>query len=74
MKGYKLNKKRFAGFILTVIASIAVLAGVIDIVRYPECYFTSWKYQLQNDINSGDELAIEYYTNTYIANGRTLFD
>ena len=59
--------------ILTIIISAALIAPVIDFVKYPECYITTWKYQLKNDIAKGDEMAIEYYETTYIANGRELF-
>ena len=76
MKRYKLNKKRFARFL-----SKACVAGIIslsvwlttDIIRFPECYLSTWRYQLQNDLLAGDEQANNYYQNTYIANGRELF-
>lgn len=59
--------------LLTAILLFA-LGVFVDFVKYPECYVTTWKYQLQNDIKSGDETAINYYNNTYVANGRTLFE
>ena len=48
-----------------------VLGVFIDFVRFPASYVTTWKYQLQNDIKSGDETAITYYNDTYVKNGRT---
>ena len=66
-------KKRLSQFIIGVLA-FALFAGVtIDFIRYPECYISTWKYQLQCDLEAGEEIAIEYYNNTYIANGRELF-
>ena len=62
-----------------IVAALAVgcystLALLVDIVRFPECYSTTAKYQLENDIKRGNKMAIEYYQNTYVANGRELFD
>lgn len=59
--------------ILKILAVVAVICMTIDFVRFPECYITTEKYQLQNAIKSGDEIAIEYYNNNYVANGRELF-
>lgn len=74
MKGYKLNKKKFARFICCVLAVVTVGAAAIDFIRFPECYITTWKYQLQLDIERGDEKMIEYYERNYVANGRELFE
>lgn len=65
----KLIKSAFIGLILGI-----CLWLIIDCFRYPECYLTTWKYQLKNDLARGDKVAIEYYESRYIANGRTLFD
>ena len=68
-----MKKKRLARFILGVLA-FALFTGVaIDFIRFPECYISTWKYQLQCDLEAGEENAIEYYNNTYIANGKELF-
>lgn len=45
----------------------------IDFLKFPETYITTWKYQLQEDIKSGDAAAIEYYQEHYINKGRDLF-
>lgn len=73
MKRYRLNKRKFARFIVAVLA-VGVITGVaVDTILYPECYFSTWRYQLQNDINAGDKEAVEYYNGRYIENGRELF-
>ena len=73
MKRYKLNKRKFARFIIVVLA-VGVITGVaVDAILYPECYSTSWRYQLQNDIERGKKEIVEYYNRRYIANGRELF-
>lgn len=74
MKKYRLNKKRFAGFILSVIAVASITSLTVDCFRFPECHLPTWKYHLQNDIQNGNAEAIEYYQATYIANGRELFE
>lgn len=53
---------------------IAFLFVTIDFVKYPECYSTTWRYQLENDIKSGNAEAIDYYNRVYIENGRILFE
>ena len=45
----------------------------IDFIKYPEHYILTWKYQLQEDIKSGDVEAIEYYQANYIDKGKKLF-
>ena len=47
---------------------------IIDFLRFPECYITTWKYQMENEIKSGNQEMIDYYNNTYVANDRILFD
>jgi hypothetical protein len=74
MKKYHINKKKFAKFIISAIILGALTILMIDCIRFPECYFTTWKYQLEQDIRDGDEEAIRYYEEHYIANGRYLFD
>lgn len=73
-KHLKINIKRFTAFISSLILSIVFLTISIDVIRFPECYSSVWKYQLQNDIYSGNIEAINYYNNTYVANGKPLFD
>lgn len=60
--------------LIKIIIVVACLVLFIDVIRFPECYITTWKYQLKNDIARGDKVAIEYYESRYVANGRTLFD
>lgn len=60
---------------LIILAAI-IGAGclMLDFIRFPECYMTTWRYQLENDIAMGNEKAIEYYNRVYVANDRILFD
>ena len=72
-----MKKRGFTAFLfrLGVIAiTVLFLSVVVDFVRFPECYLTTWRYQLQNAIADGNAQAIEYYENTYLANGKILFD
>ena len=60
--------------ILGILAVACIMVFLVDFVRFPECYLTTEKYQLQNAMKKGDTVAIEYYQNNYIANGRILFE
>lgn len=67
------NKKRFAISMLIILILTIFLYIMIDFIRFPEVYLTTQKYQLMNDIKRGDKLAIEYYEDNYVKNGRELF-
>ena len=60
--------------IIYFIIIIANLILCIDLIRFPECYLTTWKYQLKNDIAAGDQEMIEYYNRVYVSNNRILFE
>ena len=70
----KHKRDKFITFMLIVILLGSSLLFMIDFFRFPECYLTTWRYQLKNDILSGNQEMIDYYNNTYVANGRILFD
>lgn len=74
MKRYRIDKKRLAGVVLLLLVVLVITGFAVDVVRHPECYFSTFRYQLQNDIARGNEQAIEYYENTYVASGRVLFE
>ena len=74
-KRYRIaDKQRFTSFILTVVLAIAGISLMVDTIRFPEYYSTTWRYQLEEDIKAGDEKWIDYYKTRYLANGRTLFE
>ena len=70
----KRKREKFITFLLSIVIFIAFILFTIDFFRFPECYLTMWRYQLKNDILSGNQEMIDYYNNTYVANGRILFD
>ena len=60
--------------VISMLISITLLITILfDFACFPESYLPTWKYQLQQDIQSGKAEAIEYYQETYLANGRELF-
>ena len=73
-RALKLDLKRFCKAVGLFAIAVSFLAVTVDFMRFPECYITTLKYQLQNDLKRGDEAAIEYYRNVYIKHGRELFD
>lgn len=66
-------KMRLFKTIVLILIMLAVCV-VYDFLKFPETYITTWKHQLQQDIESGNEKAIEYYTIKYVSNERVLFD
>lgn len=67
----KLKKELTRALIL--IAMIAGALILIDFVQYPEAYSSTAIYQLKNDIEAGNERAIEFYQKYYLDKGRPLF-
>ena len=73
-RALKLDFKRFCKAVGLFAIVISFLVITLDFLCYPECYITTWKYQLQNDLEAGDEEAIDYYREVYVKNGRELFE
>ena len=65
--------KAIARTILALIVLGLLMLLLTSFVKYPEQYLSTWRHQLQCDIEAGDETAIEYYQTNYLANGITLF-
>lgn len=70
----KRKREKFISFLLITILFTSCIAIAIDFVRFPECYLSTWRYQLKNDILSGNQEMIDYYNDTYVSNGRILFE
>ena len=60
--------------LLTIIFIAAITFFIVDLIRFPECYISTWKYQLKNDIAAGVPEAITYYNTNYIKYNRDLFE
>ena len=73
-KRIKINLNRLFISLLLLISIITFTAYTIDFMRFPDKYITTWKYQLENDIQSGDVEAIAYYNRVYKSNGINLFE
>ncbi len=70
----KRKREKFIASLLFVVVFITCMSITIDFIRFPECYLSTWRYQMKNEILSGNQEMIDYYNNTYVANGRILFD
>ena len=69
----RINKGRLI-LTLAVLSVIVVMANVlVSFAKYSEQYLPTWKYQLENDLAKGNQEAVQYYNDTYIANGKQLF-
>ena len=73
-KSRKINLNRLFTSLLMLTLIISFTACITDFMRFPDKYITTWKYQLKNEIASGDQKAIEYYSRVYKSNGINLFD
>lgn len=73
-KRVKINLNRLFLSLLIVTSIITFTACITDFVRFPDKYITTWKYQLKNEIASGDVEAIAYYNRVYKSNGINLFE
>lgn len=72
-KRTKINLNRLFTSLLTVIVIISCIGLYVDLCRFPEKYCTTWKYQLKNEIASGDQKAIDYYNKHYTSKGVYLY-
>lgn len=58
---------------MIIIISCSILL-FIEFLSYPEKYLTTWKYKLKQDIEAGNQQAIEYYQNNYLEKGQKLWE
>lgn len=72
-KSRKINLNRLFTSLLVLTLIITCIGLYIDFCRMPEKYCTTWKYQLQNEIASGDQKAIDYYSKHYTSKGVYLY-
>lgn len=72
------NKKKFIKAVSTVIFTLILVTTMawmsIELIKYPEKYLTTWRYQLHQKVNAGDQEAIDYYQHTYLDHNITLWD
>ena len=72
------NKKKFVKsisiLIVSIVAFISIIWATVDFIEYPEKYLTTWRYQLHNKVNAGDQEAIDYYQHTYLDHNITLWN
>lgn len=72
------NKKKFikaiSTIVITIMLTVIMIFMSIELIQYPEKYLTTWRYQLQQKVNFGDQEAIDYYQETYLNRNITLWD
>ena len=69
----RINKRELISGLVIVMAMLLVTNMLINLAKYPEQYITTWRYQLERDLENGNQIAIEYYNNNYVAKGKQLF-
>lgn len=72
-KSRKINLNRLFSSLLVLSLIIAFTACITVFFRFPDKYITTWKYQLKNEIASGDQKAIDYYNKHYTSKGVYLY-
>ena len=72
-KRTKINLNRLFCSLLILTLIISCIGLYIDFMRFPDKYMTTWKYQLKNEIASGDQKAIDYYNKHYTSKGVYLY-
>jgi hypothetical protein len=72
-KNHKINLNRLFASLLILTLIITCIGLYVDFVRFPNKYITTWKYQLKNEIESGNLQAINYYNKYYISKGVYLY-
>ena len=65
--------KKLILIVVTIILVMALFDLIYSMIVYPEMFFSTWRYQLKNDIARGNKDAIRYYETKYLANGITLW-
>ena len=71
------DKKKFIkSIVISIILLVIIFYSVcliIEFLSYPEKYLTTWKYQLKQDIEAGNQEAIKYYQEKYLEKGEKLW-
>lgn len=70
---FKIRKSEIITALAVVCLCVTTVSATASFFKYPEKYMTTWKYQLENKLAKGNQEAIQYYNETYIANGKRLF-
>ena len=69
----RINKRKLVSRLAMLCILLFAANICVSFVNYPEQYITTWKYHLENDLAKGNKDAVEYYNDTYVANGKRLF-
>ena len=72
-KSRKINLNRLFASLLILTLITSFTACITDFMRFPDKYITTWKYQLKNEIASGDQKSIDYYNKYYTSKGVYLY-
>lgn len=65
--------KRIIKKLIVCVVLVGLALLMFDIMAYPECYLTTWRAALENDLREGEPAAVEYYTERYYNNDRDLY-
>lgn len=69
----KISLKKFFKNLVTLIFVLFMAVMFLDLFVHPEKYSTTYKYQLQNELEAGKPEAVTYYNKKYKSKGINLF-
>ena len=69
----RIRKSEIVIALIVMCLCVGTASATANFFKYPEQYMTTWKYQLKNDLAEGNQEALEYYNDRYVANGKLLF-
>ena len=70
---FRIRKSEIVTTLAVMCLCVTTVSAATSFFKYPEKYMTTWKYQLENKLAKGNEEALEYYNDRYVANGKYLF-
>lgn len=70
---FRIGKSEIIIALIVIGLCVGAVNTTVSFFKYPEQYMTTWKYQLRNDLAKGNQEALEYYNDRYVANGKYLF-
>lgn len=70
---FRIRKSEIIIALIVMCLCVSTVSATVNFFKYPEQYMTTWKYQLKNRLAKGNEEALKYYNDRYVANGKYLF-
>lgn len=60
--------------LLVTLFVVAMIDWIFSFIEFPEKYLSTWRYQLHEEVKSGDKQAVDYYQKHYLDKGVRLWE